>query len=148
MDVFTAASGERHPTDLAMLRGARLVSASETEEGRAWAESRIKAITGGDPISARFMRQDFLTFTPTFKLFVIGNHRPVLRNVDEAARRRFNLIGFNHKPGNPHRELGEKLKAEWPAILRWAIEGRLDWQRNGLIRPNSVLAATEDYFRE
>ena len=59
-----------------MLRGARLVAASETEEGRRWAESRIKALTGGDPISARFMRQDFFEYTPQFKLVIAGNHKP------------------------------------------------------------------------
>jgi putative DNA primase/helicase len=68
METFTARPTDRHPTDLAMLRGARLVTAQETEEGRRWAESRIKALTGGDPITARFMRQDFFTFTPQFKL--------------------------------------------------------------------------------
>jgi putative DNA primase/helicase len=68
IETFTAANGERHPTDLAGLRGARLVSATETEEGRRWAESRVKQLTGGDIISARFMRQDFFEFLPAFKL--------------------------------------------------------------------------------
>jgi putative DNA primase/helicase len=74
--------------------GARLVTAVETEEGRTWAESKLKAITGGDEISARFMRQDFFRFTPTFKLMIAGNHKPRLRSVDEAIRRRFHLIPF------------------------------------------------------
>jgi putative DNA primase/helicase len=74
METFTVSNGDKHPTDLAMLCGARLVTASETEEGRAWAESRIKQMTGGDPITARFMRRDFFTYTPQFKLIVIGNH--------------------------------------------------------------------------
>jgi putative DNA primase/helicase len=86
METFTASKSDHHPTDLAMLRGARLVYVSETEEGRAWAENRIKALTGGDPISARFMRQDFFTYWPQFKITVIGNHKPVLRNVDDANR--------------------------------------------------------------
>jgi putative DNA primase/helicase len=77
-----------------MLRGARLVTATETEEGRQWAESRIKSLTGGDRVSARFMRQDFFEFTPQFKLFIAGNHRPGLRSVDEAIRRRFHLVPF------------------------------------------------------
>ena len=77
METFIATQGERHPTDLAGLRGARLVTAQETERGRRWAESKIRALTGGDPISARFMRQDFFTYSPTFKLIVIaGNHKP------------------------------------------------------------------------
>jgi putative DNA primase/helicase len=146
MDTFAASNSERHPTDLAMLRGARLVTASETEEGRAWAESRIKQLTGGDPISARFMRQDFFTYRPAFKLTIIGNHRPVLRNVDEAARRRFNLVPFDNKPPEPDRLLEEKLREEWPAILRWLIEGCLDWQANGLSQPSAVRDATADYF--
>jgi putative DNA primase/helicase len=82
---------DRHPTDLAGLRGARLVTAVETEEGRRWAESRIKSLTGGEKISARFMRQDFFEFLPQFKLIIAGNHKPGLRSVDEAIRRRFNL---------------------------------------------------------
>jgi putative DNA primase/helicase len=126
MDTFMANHHDRHPTDLAMLRGARLVSVSETEEGRAWTESRIKQLTGGDPISARFMRQDFFEYRPQFKLLIIGNHKPSLRNVADAARRRFNLIPFIHKPETPDRQLEEKLKSEWPGILRWAINGALD----------------------
>ena len=148
METFTASQGDRHPTDLAMLNGARMVTASETEEGRAWAESRIKQLTGGDTISARFMRQDFFEFRPQFKLTVIGNNKPVLRNVDDAARRRFNMAAFVHKPASPDRQLENKLKAEWPAILRWMIDGCLDWQRNGLVRPQSVIAATAEYFSE
>ncbi|GEO13800.1 phage/plasmid primase, P4 family [Microvirga aerophila] len=148
MDTFTASKGDKHPTDLAMLRGARLVTASETEEGRAWAESRIKQLTGGDPVTARFMRRDFFTFPTTFKLTIVGNHQPVLRNVDEAARRRFNIVPFTRKPDQPDRHLEQKLKAEWPGILRWMIEGCLDWERNGLMRPASVTAATQSYFED
>ena len=114
METFSASKGERHPTDLAMLRGARLVTASETEEDRAWAESRIKQMTGGDPITARFMRQDFFTYRPQFKLTIIGNHKPLLKSVDEAARRRFNIIPFTHTPKAPDRQLEEKLKTEAP----------------------------------
>lgn len=148
MDTFTASASDKHPTDLAMLQGARMVSASETEEGRAWAESRIKQMTGGDTIRARFMRQDFFEYRPQFKLVIVGNHKPVLRNVDEAARRRFNIIPFVHKPAEPDRQLEEKLKSEWPAILAWAIEGALDWQRHGLVRPAVVADATNEYFTE
>jgi putative DNA primase/helicase len=148
MDTFTASQSDRHPTDLAKLKGARLVTASETEEGRAWAESRIKALTGGDRISARFMRQDFFEFDPAFKLLIVGNHKPVLRNVDEAARRRFNMIPFIHKPERPDKQLEEKLKPEWPGILRWMIDGCLDWQQHGLIRPAVVKEATAEYFSE
>jgi P4 family phage/plasmid primase-like protien len=148
MDTFTASKGDKHPTDLAMLHGARLVMTTETEEGRAWAEARIKALTGGDPITARFMRRDFFTYTPAFKLTISGNHKPALRNVDEAARRRFNVVPFLNKPDRPDRELPDKLKAEWPGILRWMIEGCLAWQKGGLQRPKAVLDATAEYFAE
>jgi putative DNA primase/helicase len=148
MDAFTASSSDKHPTDLAMLRGARLVTASETEDGRAWAESRVKQMTGGDRISARFMRQDFFEFTPQFKLTIVGNHKPVLRNVDEAARRRFLIVPFEHKPENPDRELEQKLLTEAPGILQWMIKGCLDWRAKGLVKPASVLAATEEYFSD
>ncbi|MBU8539484.1 hypothetical protein J3S20_16685 [Roseomonas tokyonensis] len=146
MDTFTASPGDKHPTDLAMLRGARLVTATETEEGRAWAEARIKQMTGGDPVTARFMRQDFFTYTPQFKLTIAGNHKPALKNVDDAARRRFNIVPFLHKPERPDHQLERKLRGEWPGILRWMIEGCLDWQRHGLVRPKIVTDATAEYF--
>jgi putative DNA primase/helicase len=131
-----------------MLRGARLVAASETEQGRTWAESRIKQLTGGDPISARFMRRDFFTFTPNFKLTIIGNHQPMLQTVDDAVRRRFNIVPFVLRPAQPDRQLEDKLRDEWPEILRWMIRGCLDWQQNGLIRPPAVIEATETYFAD
>jgi putative DNA primase/helicase len=148
METFTVRRNEGHPTELAMLRGARLVHASETEEGRAWAESRIKTLTGGDKISARFMRQDFFEFIPQFKLAIVGNHKPVLRSVDDAARRRFNIIPFVYKPTEPDKELEDKLRAEWPAILQWAIEGCMRWQESGLTRPAIVASATDNYFAD
>lgn len=146
MDAFTASRTDRHTTEIAMLHGARLVTVSETEEGRQWAESRIKQLTGGDPISAHFMRQDNFTFRPQFKLAIVGNHMPSLQTVDEAHRRRFNLVPFTNKPATPDPALEQKLKAEWPAILRWAIEGCLDWQAHRLVRPLSVVQATNEYF--
>ena len=146
MDSFTASQSDKHPTDMAGMKGARLVTASETEEGRAWAEAKIKALTGGDVISARFMRQDFFEFQPEFKLTIVGNHKPILRNVDDAAKRRFNIVPFIRKPDAPDRELETKLRAEWPGIFRWMIEGCLDWQEHGLLRPKVVTEATADYF--
>lgn len=148
METFTASQTDRHPTDLAMLRGARLVTAQETEEGRRWAESRIKALTGGDPITARFMRQDFFTFSPQFKLFIAGNHKPGLRNVDEVMRRRLNLIPFAIKIPKNERDpdLADKLKAEWRGILQWMIDGCLAWQAARLAPPSTLTKATKDYL--
>lgn len=148
IETFTASSTERHPTELAALRGARLVTAVETEEGRRWAESRIKTLTGGDRISARFMRQDFFEFQPQFKLLIAGNHKPGLRSVDEAIRRRFNLIPFavTIPPDDRIEDFGQRLKAEWPGILQWMVEGCLEWQRQGLNAPAAVTAATAAYL--
>jgi putative DNA primase/helicase len=147
IETFTETKNERHPTELASLHGARLVTAVETEEGRRWAESKIKALTGGDRISARFMRQDFFEFTPQFKLMVTGNHKPGLRSVDEAIKRRLNLIPFNVTIPKEEQdvELPNKLKAELPGILYWMIQGCLEWQQNGLNPPECVKAATEAY---
>src|SRR5215469_1502183 len=98
MGTFIATNSERHPTDLAKLRGARLVVAQETQKGRRWDETKIKALTGGDKITARFMRQDFFDFNPTFKLFIAGNHKPRLHTIDEAMRRRLFLVPFTADP--------------------------------------------------
>ena len=137
MDAFTASrrNSSGPSPDIAMLAGARLVSASETEEGVPWAEARLKALTGGDDITARFNRQDNFTFRPIFKLLIIGNYQPVLSNVDDAMRRRFNMIPFVHKPYHKDPQLEANLRNEWPGILRWMINGCLDWQSNGLVRP-------------
>jgi putative DNA primase/helicase len=149
IETFTASKSERHPTDLAHLRGARLVTATETEEGRRWAESKIKALTGGDKIAARFMRGDFFEFVPSFKLIIAGNHLPGLRSVDEAIRRRLHLIPFSVTIPMEERDpqLSEKLKAEWPGILSWMIQGCLEWQRNGLHPPEIVRNATAAYLQ-
>jgi putative DNA primase/helicase len=146
MTTFTASRSDAHPTELARIRGARLVTASETEKGHAWAEAKIKALTGGDRIAARFMKQDFFEFTPQFKLIVVGNHKPTLSSVDDAIKRRFTIIPFTRTPVSPDRQLEQKLRAEWPMILRWMIDGCLDWQANGLLRPESVTATTNAYF--
>jgi putative DNA primase/helicase len=148
IETFTSSNHDRHPTDLAGLRGARLVTAVDTEEGRRWAESRIKSLTGGDRIAARFMRQDFFEYTPQFKLIIAGNHRPGLRSVDEAIRRRFNLIPFTVRIPSEERDetLPEKLKAELPGILAWMIRGCADWQDMGLAPPSVVTTATAAYL--
>jgi P4 family phage/plasmid primase-like protien len=150
METFVEARNDRHPTELAFLRGARLVIAQETGRGRRWAEAKIKALTGGDPITARFMRQDFFTFQPQFKLIIAGNHKPALTSVDEAIRRRIHLIPFTVTipPAERDPRLAEKLRTEWGGILAWAIEGCLEWQRRGLAPPEAVRAATDEYLAE
>jgi putative DNA primase/helicase len=150
IETFLDSKGERHPTELAWLQGARFVTATETEQGRRWSESKLKLLTGGDPIAARYMRQDFFEYVPQFKLVVQGNHKPHLRSVDEAIRRRFNLVPFTVTIPEPERDktLKDKLREEWPGILQWAIEGALAWQREGLNPPDAVRNATADYFAQ
>jgi putative DNA primase/helicase len=147
---FIASNTEHHPTDVAKLHGYRLVVAQETEKGRRWDETKIKTMTGGDRMTARFMRQDFFDFVPKFKLWIVGNHKPRLDNVDEAMRRRMLLVPFTVQipPEERDTELPDKLKAEWPAILRWAIDGCLEWQRIGLAPPKIVTDATDEYFED
>ena len=150
-ETFTASkiTSDRHPADLAKMRGARLVTAVETEEGRFWAEAKIKALTGGDKITARFMRGNYFDFTPAFKLVIAGNHKPRIKTVDEAIRRRFNLVPFAvtipDKEQDP--ELDDKLMGEWPGILQWMVDGCIEWQELGtLAPPQSVLDATAEYL--
>jgi putative DNA primase/helicase len=150
MSTFLASQTEQHRTDLAKLVGARLVVAQEIPKGRTWNESKIKNLTGGDPITARFMRQDFFDFSPKFKLFIVGNHKPRLGSVDEAIRRRMLLLPFAVQIPKDERDpqLPEKLWTERHAILRWCIDGCLEWQRIGLKPPKIVTDASEEYFDE
>jgi putative DNA primase/helicase len=149
-DMFTERKHEAHTTELARLMGARLVAAQETEEGKRWAEAKIKALTGGDPVTARFMRQDDFEYIPQFKLVMTGNHKPGLRNVDEAIRRRLYLIPFEADIPAEKRDTGlaERLRAEAGGILAWALAGCLEWQRVGLQAPDRVRAATADYLEQ
>jgi putative DNA primase/helicase len=148
IETFTESKSDRHPTELARLRGARLVTATETEAGRHWAESRLKELTGGERIAARFMHKDFFEYLPTFKPVISGNHKPRLRSVGVAMRRRVNMIPFTVTipPDERDPDLPKKLKAEWSGILQWMIDGSLDWQEQGLAPPEAVTKATDAYF--
>jgi putative DNA primase/helicase len=138
------------PNDVAALRGARLVGAVEVESGRRLAEVLVKEMTGGDRITARFLHSEFFTFKPEFKIFLAANHKPVIRGTDHAIWRRIHLIPFNVQipKKEQDRELPEKLKAELPGILNWALEGCLMWQEHGLEPPQEVQTATEEYREE
>jgi P4 family phage/plasmid primase-like protien len=145
---FLNTNGEKHPTDLAGLQGARLVVASEIPKGKTWDESTIKDLTGGDTITARFMRGDFFDFEPQLSLFIAGNNMPSFRGVDEAIRARVMLIPFTVTFPAEKRDLHleDKLWAEGPMILQWAIDGAIKWQRDGLKIPASVSGASNEYF--
>jgi putative DNA primase/helicase len=148
METFVASTNDRHPTELASLAGARLVTASETDAGKRWDEPKLKRMTGGDPITARAMREDFFTYRPHFKLLFAGNYKPEIRNLDEAMQRRTHLIPFINKPAQRDLMLGEKLEEEYPQILAWMIDGCLEWQERGLLPPQVVVTATKEYFEE
>jgi putative DNA primase/helicase len=139
--------GRSVPNDLAALRGARLVTASEVQEGARLNEGRIKAVTGCDAMTVRFLFKEYFTFDPIFKLWLAVNHKPTIRGTDEAIWRRIRLIPFNahFAPDKADPDLTKKLVAEGPGILAWAVQGCLDWQRQGLGTPNAVSAATSSY---
>jgi phage/plasmid-associated DNA primase len=119
----------------------------EVEDGRRFAESLVKQLTGGDKIKARFMRMDFFEFPPTHKVFLSANHKPVVRGTDYAMWRRIKLIPFDVTIPDSEKDkrLPKKLSAELPGILAWAVRGCLDWQREGLYEPPEVTNATEEY---
>jgi putative DNA primase/helicase len=148
IEMFLASKYQDHPTEIARLKGARLVLAQETQKGGRWDEPKLKTLTGGDRLTGRFMRQDFFDFDPTHKIIVLGNHKPGLSAVNEAIRRRLLLTLFNVviPPAKRDPDLPNKLVPEHPAILRWMLDGCLEWQRNGLMVPDSVQKASKQYF--
>jgi putative DNA primase/helicase len=148
METFLLSKYQRHPTEIADLCGARMVTAVETDEGRSWDEAKIKALTGGDEMKARRMREDFWSFRPKFTPVIHGNHKPMLRMIDEAIRRRMHLVPFNVIVPKEDRDqqLGEKLRAEWPGILAWMIRGCALWQERGLDPPATIVEATKEYL--
>lgn len=140
--------GERHPTELSTLFGARLVTCNEIDEGATFDEALVKDLTGGEKISARRMREDFWEFEPTHKLVIGGNHKPNVRNFDDAIRRRLRLVPYVVKPVHADTGLFEKLRNELPGILSWAVRGCIAWQRDGLGEPAAVRDATNAYQDE
>lgn len=131
--------------DLAALRGARLVVASEPNEGMRLDEGAVKSITGEDPVSARFHYREFFTYRPTCKLILTGNHRPRIRGTDHAMWRRVLLVPWPVTVTNPDKDLRRRLREEASGILRWIVEGGLAWQREGLRSPEVVRAAVDEY---
>jgi putative DNA primase/helicase len=149
-DTFMRARNDRAPrNDLARLHRARLVTAAESGEGRRLDEATVKEITGGDTIAARFLYGEHFEYIPQFKLLLVTNHRPKVDGDDDAIWRRLRLIPFDQSfEGREDRELGEKLKAELPGILVWAVQGSLAWQRDGLGHAEAVTQATSGYRRD
>jgi putative DNA primase/helicase len=138
------------PNDVARLAGARLVVAAEVAEGRRLNESLVKDLTGGERIAARYLHREFFEFTPAFKLWMYGNHKPVIRGYDYGIWRRIRLVPFTETIPEPERDpqLKDKLRAELPGILAWAARGCQEWLQRGLGVPEEVRAATQAYQSE
>jgi putative DNA primase/helicase len=143
---------QEHPTEIAKLHGKRLAVASETEEGMRWNTARIKLLTGGDVLTGRYMRNDYFDFAPTHQLFVSANDQPSFGKVDDAVRRRLAMVpflaSFQREDGSLDVTRKARLRAEGPGILRWLIEGCLEWQAGGLALPAKLKAATDAYLAE
>ena len=144
---FLDQDGDKGRNDLAALAGARMVSAGEPDEDKSLSTSVIKTITGGDTVTARFLYCEFFDFVPQFKLWLHANHLPRIRQTDEGIWRRIRLLPFTAfiPPAERDHRLKEKLVAELPGILAWAVRGCLEWQKEGLADPEEVLRATAGY---
>ena len=140
---------EGHPTELATLRGVRLATSSEVQDGAHWHESRINELTGDATIAARVMRGDFFTFTRTHKHVIYGNHRPQIRATTQAVRQRLKIVPFRASfAGREDPNLPDKLRAEAGAVLSWLIDGHAQWLALGKRLPKcaAVEAESADYF--
>ena len=144
---FHRKRNEEIPNDLARCRGARVVSVNETGERRSLNEELVKDIAGGDTITARFLNHEFFDYRPTFKLFIRGNTRPQIEGTDEGIWRKALLTPWTVKIAEEERdkELLTKLRDEAAGILRWIVEGAIEYFRDGLSPPTSVVEATTDY---
>jgi putative DNA primase/helicase len=150
-ELLMVKANESHPTERADLFGKRFVATIETEEGKKLAEALMKQMTGGDNVRARKMKQDFFEFSPTHKIFLAANHKPVIRGTDCAVWRRIKLVPFTVTipEGERDKDLLDKLRSELPGILNWCLRGCLDWQKDrSLGEPEDVRHATEVYQSE
>lgn len=150
-DMLVARAREDHPATIAQLAGVRLAIGGELEQGARFAEAKVKQLTGGDPINARFMGKNPFTFTPTHTLWLHANHEPEVRAGGEAFWRRIRQIPFLHTVPEEKRvkNLREILVTqEGPGILAWIIAGAADYFTHGITTPASVAAATASYQHE
>ena len=144
----TRNEGPRH--DLARMRGSRMVSAIEARGDRSFDETVLKQMTGGDTVTARNLYESSFEFKPQFKLWLAANHLPLVREQTEAFWSRILMIPFTViiPPHKRKKNLGRQLAKELPGILNWALEGCDEWRRNGLMAPDTVRKAIDDYKEE
>jgi putative DNA primase/helicase len=149
-DLLMTRDKSAHPCDVADLQGLRLAVASETREGRRFDGARLKELTGETRLKARLMRENFFEFTPTHKVFLYSNHKPIVQETDFGFWRRMRLIPFVESIGEHEKDpdLLDKLKAEADGILAWIVAGAVRWHREGLGTPPEVAAATHEYRTE
>ncbi|WP_423233632.1 phage/plasmid primase, P4 family [Aminirod propionatiphilus] len=150
-DTFMAKKNSGGPgDDVAALRGARFVTAIETEENQRLAEAMMKQLTGGDTILVRRLYENYFEYRPEFKVFLATNHKPSIRGTDHAIWKRIRLIPFTVTISEEEKdtELPQKLLAELPGIFAWAVRGCMAWKRNGLGVPEKILEATDAYRSE
>ena len=121
-----------------------MVTAIEANFDRHLDEAKLKSMTGGEPITARFMRQDYFEFHPAFKLWLVANDMPRVRGTDTAFWRRVRVIPFEIQIPDSEKdpELSAKLRDEFPGILAWAVRGCKEWLAEGLIEPLAVQQAS------
>jgi putative DNA primase/helicase len=148
-DTFDATNRNDKGNDLAALKGKRLVTVIETEDDRRLGEARVKAVTGQDLITCRFLYGEFFSYLPQFKIWMAMNHKPTINGTDNGIWRRIRIIPFSQSfKGRADLALGEKLLAELPGILNWAVAGLHAWQRDGLGTAKAIDEATNEYRRE
>ena len=137
-------------SDVARLKSSRYVTCEEPTEGVRLNEGLLKQLTGGSKITCRFLYGDEFEYTPEFKIWIATNHKPVIRGTDVGIWRRIKLIPFevNIPPEKVDKNLKYKLRKEMPQILRWAVEGCMKWQKEGMAEPECVLKAVKDYKNE
>lgn len=158
--LLVAVKGDRHPTEIAALFGRRMVTAHESGEGVVLREDFIKQATGGDMLTARYMREDFFTFAPTHKIQLLTNHKPQVKGQDEGIWRRVRLVPYLASFGSVE-EVSDgrrthvkdetmplRLRAELEGILAWRVRGAVEWSHGGLQAPRVVTAASEAYRSE
>ena len=151
-NLLVASRHENHPTEIADLRGARLVFSVEIGDNRNMDEAKVKMLTGGDTKKARLMRQDFFEFAQTFSIAMLVNHLPNISGTDEGIWRRIRLIPWGVRISDaerrPQAEILTHLVAEGAGILRWLLEGLADWQRDHRWIADAVTEATAGYRAE